>query len=312
MNISASVGGSARKAILVAAQNRGTEAFMNRYAMRLGARRFVAGETLDECIEVIRRLNASGFKCNATELGEAVQTEADAARAVADYRVLLRRLAQEGLNANVALKLTLMGLAIDPALAESNLRTLLDLARELNVFIRIDMEESTYVDHTLRIFTALRQAGYTNLGTVLQSYLYRSAADLQNLLALEPNLRLVKGAYLESSQVAFPAKKDVDRNYLDLAFAALTRPGYTAIATHDEEIIEAVIRFTDRHQIERERFEFQMLYGVRQQLQRSLVQRGHTVLIATSYGTHWYPFFMRRLAERPANLLFLLRNVLRG
>jgi proline dehydrogenase len=302
---------AARTAILAAAQNRATEGLMSRYGMRLGASRFVAGETLDECIEVIRDLNRQGFKCNATELGEAVESESDAARAVQDYEALLQRLAREKLNANVAIKPTLMGLAIDEDLAERNLAHLLEVARGLGMFMRMDMEESARVAPTLRLYRDLRARGFDNVGCVLQSYLYRTAADLDSLLELRPNLRLVKGAYLESREVAYSSKVDVDRNYVRIMETALLGGGYTAIATHDERMIEHAIGFVQRHQIGRDRFEFQMLYGVRPQLQRSLVAQGYTVLVATSYGTHWYPFFMRRLAERPANLLFLARNMVR-
>ncbi len=302
---------AARTAILAAAQNRATEGLMSRYGMRLGASRFVAGETMDECIEVIRDLNRQGFKCNATELGEAVESESDAARAVQDYEALLQRLAREKLNANVAIKPTLMGLAIDEDLAERNLAHLLEVARGLGMFMRMDMEESARVAPTLRLYRDLRARGFDNVGCVLQSYLYRTAADLDSLLELRPNLRLVKGAYLESREVAYSSKVDVDRNYVRIMETALLGGGYTAIATHDERMIEHAIGFVQRHQIGRDRFEFQMLYGVRPQLQRSLVAQGYTVLVATSYGTHWYPFFMRRLAERPANLLFLARNMVR-
>ncbi len=302
---------AARTAILAAAQNRATESFMSRYGMRLGAARFVAGETLDECIAVIRELNRQGFKCNATELGEAVESEADAARAVQDYEALLHRLAEEKLNANVAIKPTLMGLAIDEGLAARNLSHLLEVARELGMFMRMDMEESARVEPTLRLYRELRGRGFDNVGCVLQSYLYRTVADLDSLLELKPNLRLVKGAYLESREVAYPDKVDVDRNYVRIMETALLGGGYTAIATHDERMIEHAIGFVQRHRVGLDRFEFQMLYGVRPQLQRSLVARGYTVLVATSYGTHWYPFFMRRLAERPANLLFLARNMVR-
>ena len=277
-----SLNSAARSAILAAAGNRTTERFMNRYGMRLGASRFVAGETLDQCVQVIRNLKEQGFKCNAAELGEAVKSEADAIRAVQDYEVLLNRLASEKLNANVAVKLTLMGLDIREDLAESNLAQLLDTARGLGMTMRIDMEESSHVDATLRIYRRLRERGYDNVGAVLQSYLYRTAADLESLLPLAPNLRLVKGAYLESREVAFPNKSDVDRNYVRIMEAALSGGGYTAIATHDEQMIERAVDFAASHGIGRDRFEFQMLYGVRSQLQRSLLARGYTVLVATS------------------------------
>lgn len=284
---------------------------MNRYAMRLGASRFVAGETLDQCIEVVRGLDRQGFKCNATLLGEAVASEADAERAVGDYEGLIRRLVSEKLNCNVAIKLTLTGLDQSEQLAEANMVRLLTLCRELGMTMRIDMEDSAHVTPTLNVYRNLRSRGFDNVGAVLQSCLRRSVADLEALLPLTPNLRLVKGAYLESREVAFVKKTEVDANYVRMMELALPGDGYTAIATHDEQMIREAIAFTEKHQIPRDRFEFQMLYGIRTQLQRNLLAQGFTVLVATSYGTHWYPFFMRRLAERPANLLFLARNVLR-
>lgn len=301
----------ARGAILAAAQNRATKAFMGRYGMRLGASRFVAGETLDQCVGVIRSLNQQGFKCNATLLGEAVTSAPDADQAVAEYQGLLGRLAAEQLNANVAIKLTLLGLDLSPELARSNMLQLLHLAAQLGMSMRIDMEDSTHVEATLGVYRELRALGCDNVGAVLQSCLRRTQTDLDSLLPLAPNLRLVKGAYLESKEVAFPDKAEVDANYLRLLERALSGPGYTAIATHDERMIGHAINFAEQHQIARDRFEFQMLYGIRPQLQRDLLAQGFTVLVATSYGTHWYPFFMRRLAERPANVFFLARNLVR-
>ena len=301
----------ARQTILATAHNPVTERVVGRYGMRLGATRFVAGETLDECVAALRALNEKGFKVNTTLLGEAVNSLDDAQRAVREYEVVLRRLAEERLDANVALKLTHLGLDLGEAVAEQNLVTLLDLASGLDLFIRIDMEESRHVDSTLAIYRRLRERGFENVGAVLQAYLYRSESDLESLLPLRPNLRLVKGAYLESREVAFPLKKEVDRNYVKLLERALTAGVHTAVATHDETAIEHVIAFATGRGIERDRFEFQMLYGVRPQLQRDLVGRGYRVLVATPFGSQWYPYLMRRLAERPANVLFLVRNLVR-
>ena len=306
-----SLNAMARSTILAAAQNRATKAFMARYGMRLGASRFVTGETLDQCVEAVRNLNRQGFKCNATLLGEAVTSAADADLAVEDYQALIRRLAAEEFNCNVAIKLTLMGLDLSPELAENNMVRLLQLSTELGMTMRIDMEDSTHVDATLMTYRRLRARGFDNVGAVLQSSLRRSWADLESLLPLSPNLRLVKGAYLESPEVAFAKKAEVDENYLRMMELALTRGGYTAIATHDERMVQHAINFTGHEGIGPEAFEFQMLYGIRPQLQRDLLAQGYTVLVATSYGTHWYPFFMRRLAERPANVLFLARNLVR-
>jgi proline dehydrogenase len=279
--------------------------------MRLGAARFVAGETLDECVEILRGLNERGFHANTTLLGEDVHQEADAAAAVEAYLEILARLHVERLRVNVALKLTHLGLDIAEALALENVQRVVERAAELGNFIRIDMEYSALVDPTLRIYRRLREAGLDNVGTVLQSYLYRTPEDLEALLPLRPNLRLVKGAYLEPPEVAYPRKEDVDAAYVRLVERSLRGEGYTAIATHDERMIEHAIAFAEREGIGRSRFEFQMLYGVRPQLQADLVARGFKVLVATPFGPEWFPFFTRRLAERPANLGFVLRNLVR-
>jgi proline dehydrogenase len=276
--------------------------------MRLGAARFVAGETLDECIAVLHRLNEQGLHANTTLLGEGVLEPGETERVVEAYEEVIDRITAEELRANVALKLTHLGLEIDEELAYANLRRLLGKGS----FIRIDMEQSEFVDATLRIFRRLREEGYANVGTVLQAYLYRTPDDLESLLPLAPNLRLVKGAYLEPPDVAYPAKADVDGMYGRLMEQMLAAPGHVAIATHDEALIERAIRFADEHDVPRSTFEFQMLYGVRPQLQLQLVRRGYKVLVATPYGPEWYPYLMRRLGERPANLFFLLRNTLRG
>src|SRR4029077_636082 len=205
-------------------------------------------------------------------------------------------------------KPTHLGLEIDEELAYTNIRSLL----ELGSFIRIDMEQSEFVDATLRIFRRLREDGFENVGTVLQAYLYRTPSDLEGVLPLEPNLRLVKGAYLEPPEVAYPHKADVDAAYERLLERMLTEARHTAVATHDERLIEHTIRFASQRGIANDRFEFQMLYGVRPQLQLDLVRRGYKVLVATPYGPEWYPYLMRRLGERPANLLFFVKNTLRG
>jgi proline dehydrogenase len=279
--------------------------------MRLGASRFVAGETLDECVEILRGLNERGFHANTTLLGEDVREEAEATVAVEEYVRILERLHAEGLRVNVALKLTHLGLDLAESLARENLRRVVERAGELGNFVRIDMESSAAVDATLRIYRALREAGLDNVGTVLQSYLYRTPADLEALLPLRPNVRLVKGAYLEPPEVAYPRKDDVDAAYARLVERSLRGEGYTAIATHDERMIEHAIAFAEREGIGRDRFELQMLYGVRPQLQADLVARGFKVLVATPFGPAWFPFFTRRLAERPANLGFVLRNLVR-
>jgi proline dehydrogenase len=275
--------------------------------MRLGAGRFVAGETLDECLAVLRRLNDQGLHANTTLLGEGVLEPGQTEAVVAAYTEVIDRIAGASLRANVALKLTHLGLEIDEELAYANLRRLL----ERGSFVRIDMEQSQFVDATLRIYRRLREDGFENVGAVLQAYLFRSPSDLDALRSLAPNLRLVKGAYLEPPGVAYPRKDDVDAAYTHLLERMLSEIGHTCVATHDDRLIQHTIRYAHEHGIERERFEFQMLYGVRPQLQLDLVRRGYKVLVATPYGPEWYPYLMRRLGERPANLLFFVRNTFR-
>jgi proline dehydrogenase len=312
-HLNATVNAGLRKAIFAAADSGQVKRVVRRHGMRLGAGRFVAGETLDECIAVLRRLNERGLWANTTLLGEGVDDRAQAEVVVETYEEVIDRIAGEQLRANVALKLTHLGLEIDEELAYENMQRLTRHAAARGEFIRIDIEQSGFVDATLRIYRRLREdAALDNVGTVLQAYLYRTPADLDALLPLAPNLRLVKGAYLEPAAIAYPDKTDVDAAYDRLLEKMLTGGGYTAVATHDERLIEWTIRFADMHGIDRDWFEFQMLYGVRPQLQASLARRGYKVLVATPYGPEWYPYLMRRLGERPANLLFFLKNAIRG
>jgi proline dehydrogenase len=261
---------------------------------------------------VLRRLAERNLHANTTLLGEGVRQSAEAEAVVAEYETVLRRLAAERLPVNLALKLTHLGLQLDEELAFANVARIVDTAASLDNFVRIDMEQSSLVEATLRTYRRLRESGRDNVGTVLQSYLYRTEADLHDLLSLTPNLRFVKGAYLEPASVAYPRKADVDAAYVRLVETALRGGAYAAVATHDERLIEHTIAFAERERIGRDRFEFQMLYGVRGQLQLDLRRRGFKVLVATPYGPDWYPYLMRRLAERPANLLFFARSLLRG
>ena len=300
-----------RSGILAATSNPLVSRAVRRHGMRLGASRFVAGETFGEAIPVLRSLNQRGLRTNTTLLGEGVKDQATTQTVVDEYRADLDRIAAENLQTNIALKLTHLGLDLDPELAYRNVAEVVAHANKHGNFIRIDMEESARVDDTLRIFRRLRADGFDNVGTVLQSYLYRTPADLENLLPLSPSLRLVKGAYLEPASIAYPRKADVDRAYIDLAERMLIEGGFTAIATHDVRIIDHVIEFTSRHDIGADRFEFQMLYGVRPRYQIDLARAGHRVLIATPYGPHWYLYLMRRLAERPANLVWFASNMIK-
>jgi len=300
-----------RKLILVATHNSLVAKVVNTYGMRLGASRFVAGESFDECVPKLRALNLQGFKCNTTILGEAITDRTLANRVTDDYIAILDRIERDGLRCNLAVKLTQLGSNISEELAFENVHRLVAHASATNNFVRIDMEDSPLVDVTLRIYKRLRDEGHDNVGTVLQSYLYRTGNDYAELIPLRPNLRLVKGAYLESPTVAYPKKSDVDARYLVLAKEMLAYNSYTGIATHDPRIIDAVIDYTNRMGISRDTFEFQMLYGISTNLQKELVGKGYTVLIATPHGPHWYFYLMRRLAERPANVLFFLKNIFR-
>jgi proline dehydrogenase len=300
-----------RGGILISANNAFVTRLVQRYGRRLGASRFVAGETLDQCMPVFRRLNAQGLRVNTSILGEDVRDESTASAITDAYVDVIDRLVIEGVDGNVAVKLTHLGLNLGETVAYQNVARLAAHAGILNTFLRIDMEESARVDATLRIYRQLREAGHDNVGTVLQASLYRTEDDLTDLLPLRPNLRLVKGAYLEPDTVAYPKKTDVDANYRRLAERMLAGEGFAAIATHDERLIAHVIDVAQRGSVPRDRFEFQMLYGIRPQLQLDLVAQGYRVLVATPYGPDWYPYLMRRLAERPANLLFFARNILR-
>jgi len=300
-----------RRAILAGADNPTVRTFMDRYGMQLGAARFVAGTTLDEAVEVLRHLDDQGLLTNTTILGEHVEEEAEAGAVADAYGVVLDRLAAERLRTNVALKLTHLGLDFGEEVAYANVEQVVRKAGSVGNFIRIDMEESKWVDATLRIYRRLREAGHDNVGTVLQAYLYRTENDLESLLDLKPNLRLVKGAYLEPAEIAYPLKQDVDAAYERLLGRMLTGCSYVGVATHDERLIQVTIDLALRNGLGLERFGFQMLYGVRPSLQLELHRRGYSVLVATPYGPEWYPYLMRRLAERPANVLFVARNLLR-
>ena len=301
-----------RTALLAAAGNRGLQRFVTRHGRRFGADRFVAGETLDEFMTVVRSSNARGFRVAAGLLGEDVRNAADALAVTQEYRTMLDRFSLAGANANVALKLTHLGLGIDRELAFDNIASLAGRAGECGNFVRIDMEQSAHTDATIEMYRRLRMRGVENVGTVLQAYLYRSDADLRALIPLKPNLRLVKGAYLEPASIAYPKKRDVDENYARLIELSLNEGGFTAIATHDEAIIERTVDFVRRNSIHHGAYEFQMLYGVRPRLQQQMLARGFPVRIAVPFGSQWYPYLMRRLAERPANLFFFVSSVWRG
>ena len=300
-----------RSGILAATGNPAVANVVKQHGMRLGASRFVAGESFDEAVRVLRDLNQKGLRTNTTLLGEGVRDEATVRAVVDEYKRDLDRIAQERLTTNIALKLTQLGLNMDPELAFRNVSEIVSHAAGYGNFIRIDMEDSPLVDETLRVYQRLRADGHDNVGTVLQSYLYRTPDDLKALEPLHPNLRLVKGAYLEPADIAYPEKADVDRAYVDLAERMLTNNPFTAIATHDARIIDHIRGYAARHGYGNDHYEIQMLYGVRPQYQLDLARSGQRTLIAAPYGPQWYMYLMRRLAERPANVIWFASNMLK-
>ncbi len=275
------------------------------------ARRFIAGEEIEDAVRAVRQLTAEGFAVTLDHLGESVHEARHAEEACQVYLNLLDRLASEGISSHISIKLTQLGLAIDEASALQHVKSLVDLASRYHNFVRIDMESSAHTDATLRVFCAAN-APSDVLGIVIQSYLYRSEKDVDELLQRGSRIRLCKGAYKEPPEVAFPRKADVDGNYIKLMQKLLLSGHYHAIATHDPRLIAATRQFAAAHGIPADRFEFQMLYGIRRRLQRELLRQGYRVRVYVPYGSQWYPYFMRRLAERPANVFFLIRNLLRG
>ena len=274
------------------------------------ATRFVAGETLDQAITVARKLKSEGITVTLDHLGESVTNLEEAAAARDVYLAVLDALHGEGLEANVSLKLTQFGLDLSAAQCLANVEQLVRRAAELGGFVRVDMESSEYTQRTLDLVAEL-YARYGAVGTVIQSYLFRSQADIEFLNAARIRVRLCKGAYLEPASVAFPEKTDVDRNYLDLAKLLLDGGAYPSMATHDEKLIAQIERYVAERNIARDAFEFQMLYGIRRDLQRRLVAQGYRLRLYVPFGGAWYPYYMRRLAERPANVFFILRNLFR-
>ena len=275
------------------------------------ATRFIAGEELEDAIRVTRRLNQQGFDVTLDYLGESVYDPAAAEEACRVYMTILDRIAAEKLRSHISIKLTQLGLDIDESLAQRNLQTIGERAAQYGTFVRIDMESSAHTEATLRVFRAARTPRDV-LGIVIQSYLYRSEDDVDELLRCGARIRLCKGAYKEPPSVAYPDKADVDRNYLRLAERLLASGHYHAVATHDPKMIQAAKEWARTHGLGPDRFEFQMLYGIRRRLQRELLRQGYRVRVYVPFGRQWYAYFMRRLAERPANLLFLLRNLWRA
>ncbi len=286
----------------------------NFFVARRVARRFIAGENLEAALDAIRKLNTDGLEVTLDYLGESVYSEEDATQAANEYIVMLDTIARHNLRATVSLKLTQLGLDVGEETCVTNMRRILEHAREIGNHVTIDMESSDYTDITLRVFRTLRQDyGFDNVGTVIQAYLYRSAADMEALQQEGAFVRLCKGAYKEPPDRAFPSKADVDANYIKIMKAyvsgnAAATGAYLGVASHDAQIIDTMRAYASEAGIGNDRFEFQMLYGIRSDLQRKLAQEGYTMRVYVPFGTQWYPYFMRRLAERPANLWFFISN----
>lgn len=283
----------------------------NGFAKNL-ARRFVAGETLEEALEAVRRLNGIGISASLDLLGESVGNEDEARSAGREYIHMLDRIHERKLDTNVSVKLTAMGLDISSDLCASIMHDILQRARDYRTFVRIDMEGSAYTERTLTLFEERLYPSYAeNVGIVLQSYLYRTQGDVERAVAVRCRVRLCKGAYQEPATVAFPEKKDVDANYVRCMENLMSEGNYPGLATHDEAIITRAKRFAAEKRIGPQRFEFQMLYGVRRDLQERLVREGYRMRVYVPFGTQWYPYLMRRLAERPANFAFMASNIIR-
>lgn len=276
------------------------------------ASRFVAGETIDTAVAAVRALNQAGISASLDLLGESVFKEQEARVTGDTYLQIIDRIHAEGLNANVSVKLTALGLDINEELCVAVTQNLLERARGYGTFVRLDMESSAYTSRTLELFEHRLYPEYKRyVGVVLQSYLYRTMADVEHMNQLGVRVRICKGAYKEPPSVAYPEKKDVDANYVKCMQALIEYGNYPGIATHDEAIIAEVKRFVRERDIPRDRFEFQMLYGVRRDLQEQLVREGYRMRCYVPFGTQWYPYLMRRLAERPANVAFMTGNIIK-
>ena len=297
--------------LLYLAQNRNVRNFVvHNRATRGVSRRFVAGEVLDDAVEATRALNKRGMHVSLDHLGENVSDAKEATSAAQDYINILDRIKQAGVDANISIKLTALGLDISQELCEQNLICILEHARQFPIFVRIDMEGSAYIEQTVDITLRMHER-FEHVGTVIQSCMYRSKKDTEQLIAQGVRVRLVKGAYKEPKSVAFQNKSEVDHNYVRLMTMLLLHGNYPAIATHDEAIINATCKYARDNGISKAAFEFQMLYGIRRDLQEKLVSQGYNMRVYVPYGSQWYPYLMRRMAERPANLVFVMSNAIR-
>jgi proline dehydrogenase len=303
-----------RDALIWLSRKEGLKDFATRFGFfKKLTTRFVAGDDLDEVVPFIRQLNAENCTASFDHLNESVGSADEAEKEVAEYLNILARIDEQRIRSNVSIKLTQFGLGLDPELAYRNARRVVEDAHRRGNFVRVDMEDSSVTQVTIDIFKRLRaEFDLNTVGIVLQSYLYRTVKDAEELVKLPARIRICKGAYNEPPEVAFPDKKDVDANYVKVMQILLSSGIYHGIATHDPKMIDATVDFAKREGIGKEKYEFQMLYGVRRDLQRQLARDGFNVRIYVPYGKHWYPYFMRRLAERPANIWFVMKNLAKG
>jgi proline dehydrogenase len=303
-----------RSALIYLSQKEGLKEFATRFRpFKKLTTRFVAGENIEEAVAAIRKINESGCSASFDHLNESVGSAAETSGEVTEYLDILKQIDATGINSNVSIKLSQFGLEIDPELAYKNARVIVEDAARRGNFVRVDMEGSKVTQATIDIFKRLRaEFGLNDVGIVLQSYLYRTLEDAQDLLKIPARIRICKGAYSEPPEVAYPEKKDTDGNYVRVMKLLLSSGVYHGIATHDPNMINATIRFAREQGIKKEAFEFQMLYGVRRDLQTRLARDDYNVRVYVPYGKHWYPYFMRRLAERPANIWFVMKNMLKG
>jgi len=303
-----------RDALLWLSNREGLKDFATRFGFfKKLTTRFVAGDTIDEVIPFIRQLNAENCTASFDHLNESVGSAAEAEQEVTEYLNILAKIDESHIRSNVSIKLTQFGLGLDKELAYRNARRVVEEAQRRGNFVRVDMEGSDVTQVTIDIFKRLRaEFGLNDVGIVLQSYLYRTYADAQELVKLPARIRICKGAYSEPPAVAYPDKKDVDANYIKVMQLLLGSGTYHGIATHDPKMISATVDFATREGIGKDKFEFQMLYGIRRDVQRQLAHDGYNIRIYVPYGKHWYPYFMRRLAERPANVWFVMKNLAKG
>jgi len=302
-----------RSALIYLSRQEGLKEFAARFSLfRRLTTRFIAGENIDEAVAAIREINARGGSASFDHLNESVGSVAETEAEVREYLDVLARIDETGIDSNISIKLTQFGLKLDPELAYRNARRIVADAARRGIFVRVDMEGSSGTQATIDLFKRLRaEFGLNDVGIVVQSYLYRTMDDVRDLLKIPARIRLCKGAYNEPPEVAFPEKKAVDDNYVGVMQALLSSGVYHGIATHDPKMIDATVEFAQREGIVKEAFEFQMLYGIRRDLQEQLARDGYRLRVYVPYGKHWYPYFMRRLAERPANIWFVLKNLLK-